>query len=177
MKTSILGVLAICALLFATVAEEPAAPNAGATAEKKPDPKALNGAYEMKLDNGGVRKRLMVDGRWEITQSDPKTGQVIFHHGGAYVFDGRNYVETVDYAGESTLNMVGLVHKFVVTINENSVKIQGTDNPWNEEWVRVPAEFAKTAIDLENPPAVPGGGEFTDKQKGKPSPYGPAKEK
>lgn len=154
-------------------AEEATTPDAAAAVEKKADPKALNGAYEMKLSDGSVRKRLMIDGRWEITQSDPKTGLVIFHHGGAYVFDGRNYVETVDYAGQSTLDMVGLVHKFVMTITENSVKLQGVGNPWNEEWVRVPAGFAKDVVDLENPPAIPGGGDLADKQKGKTSPYAP----
>lgn len=128
----------------------------------------------MDLGGGRVRKRLMVDGRWEISQSDPKTGHVIFHHGGAYVFDGRNLVDTVDYAAEGTQNMIGLIEKFHVTIKENSIHIEGIGNPWNEEWVRVPAGFAKEAVDLDNPPKVPGGGDFTEKRTEKRPPFAPA---
>src|SRR5262245_31191548 len=32
---------------------------------------------------------------WVITQSDPNTGELIFHHGGTYTLDGDNYEETI----------------------------------------------------------------------------------
>ena len=44
---------------------------------------------------------------WTITQSDPKTGEMVHHHGGTYKLDGDTYEETVEFAGPSTKTFIG----------------------------------------------------------------------
>jgi hypothetical protein len=150
-------ILIACASGFAFVGlktingSEPAAAAPAASAADKDILRSIHGAFELKFPDGTVRKRFMCDGRWDISQSDPKTGKVIWHHGGTYTFDGTHYLETVDYANESTAFMIGEIHKFNVTINGDVVHIEGLGNPWNEEWVRVPEKLAP-AIDFSKIP-------------------------
>src|SRR5262249_55808640 len=50
----------------------------------------------------GGRLKFFTGKHWVVTQAEPETGKVIFHHGGTYTLDGDNYAETIEYANEST---------------------------------------------------------------------------
>src|SRR5262245_12305158 len=41
----------------------------------------------------GGRLKFRTGKYWAITQADPETGKVIFHHGGTYTLDGDPYAE------------------------------------------------------------------------------------
>ena len=145
---------AVTFLSLLTVAQEEKAPPANQVGEKAAAG-AIYGAYELTLPDGKIRKRFISNGRWTITQSSPASGEMIFHHGGAYVFDGVNYIETVDYAAASTKNLIGNRHKFVITVKEGSIHMRGVENPWDEEWVRVKDESSQPAVDLSIPTVPP----------------------
>ncbi len=85
----------------------------------------------------GSRLRLMTDTQWCITQADPKTGVVIFHHGGSYSLKGSEYVETLKYANSSTGKNIGNTGKFTVKIEGNTLTMDGVNNPFHEIWKRV----------------------------------------
>jgi hypothetical protein len=55
----------------------------------------------------GGRLKFLTGRHWTITQADPATGVTIFHHGGTYTLKGNEYLETVQYANESTTNHQG----------------------------------------------------------------------
>src|SRR5262249_30012878 len=54
----------------------------------------------------GGRLKFRTGRHWCITQADPKTGKVMFHHGGTYTLDGDTYTETVEYANEGTAELI-----------------------------------------------------------------------
>ena len=115
--------------------------------------------YELKLDDGNIRRRFISDGHWMITQYDAKTGAVIFHHGGTYSFDGKRYVEHVEYANENTKFLIGNNHRFILTVKPTSIHIEGIGNPWNEEWERVKDNSFKKEIVFEPSADKPGSGQ------------------
>ena len=87
----------------------------------------------------GGRLKFRTGKHWCITEADPKTGKVVFHHGGTYTLDGDTYSETVGYATESTAEIIKKTFKFKVKV-ENDTYTQtgiGADNPFNEVWKRV----------------------------------------
>ena len=73
---------------------------------------------------------------WTITQADPKTGMTIFHHGGTYALKGNEYLETVEYANESTTNLIGKTFKFTIKVEGEALTQTGVGNPWTEVWKR-----------------------------------------
>jgi hypothetical protein len=86
----------------------------------------------------GGRLKFRTGKHWAITQADPKTGKVIFHHGGTYTLDGDTYTETVEYANESTAGLLKKTFKFKVKV-EGDTYTQigiGEDNPFHEVWKR-----------------------------------------
>lgn len=119
--------------------------------EKAAPAASIYGAYELKLGDGSVRKRFISNGRWAITQSHPTSGDLIFHHGGSYIFDGKNYIEKVEYAASTTKNLIGNNHKFIITVKEGAIHMKGVDNPWDEVWVRVEDKSQQDAVDLSVP--------------------------
>src|SRR5260370_33268731 len=46
----------------------------------------------------GGRLKFITGKHWVVTQADPKTSKVIFHHGGTDTLDGDTYAETRQYA-------------------------------------------------------------------------------
>jgi hypothetical protein len=87
----------------------------------------------------GGRLKFRTGRHWAITQADPKTGRVIFHHGGTYTLDGDTYAETVEYANESTADLIGKTFKFKVKVEGDTYTQTGVgdDNPFKEEvWKR-----------------------------------------
>jgi hypothetical protein len=84
----------------------------------------------------GIRQKIFTPGRWEMIQKDPKTGEVVFHHGGTYRLDGEVLETKVEFAAQKTKNYVGQVRKFRITIEKDTYTQIGVGNPFNEVWKR-----------------------------------------
>ena len=85
----------------------------------------------------GGRLKFFTGAHWCITQSAPKNGVVIFHHGGTYTVKGNDYLETVvEYANQNTTNLIGHTSKFTIKIEGDTLTQIGIGNPWNEVWKR-----------------------------------------
>jgi hypothetical protein len=84
----------------------------------------------------GGRLKFFTGRHWTITQADPKTGVTIFHHGGTYALKGNEYHETVEYANESTTNLISQTFKFTIKVEADSFTQTGVGNPWTEVWKR-----------------------------------------
>jgi len=85
----------------------------------------------------GTRLRFFTGTHWMITQPDPKTGEIVFHHGGRYTLDGDTMAESVDFANASTATMIGNKHKFKVKVEGDIYNQVGLDNDFTETWKRV----------------------------------------
>ena len=84
----------------------------------------------------GGRLKSLTDTHWSITQTDPKNGVVIFHHGGTYTLKGNEYVENIEFANLSTTNLIGKSSKFKINIEGDTLTLIGKGNPRNEVWKR-----------------------------------------
>src|SRR5262245_47502229 len=67
-----------------------------------------------------TRLKFITGKHWAVTQHDPKTGKVLFHHGGTYTLDGDMYTESVEYANESTADLIGQKFTFKVKVDGDS---------------------------------------------------------
>jgi hypothetical protein len=106
--------------------------------DKKPlTQEAIQGAWELKFEDGSKRIKFIAGGQWTITQCDSKTGTVVFHHGGTYSLDGATYTEKVVFANDNTSNLKGNSHKFELIIDGDVIHQKGLGNPWNEDWTRI----------------------------------------
>ncbi len=85
----------------------------------------------------GGRLKFFTGRHWNITQPDPNTGEVIFHHGGTYKLDGDQYVETIEYANKSTADLISKTLKFKIKIDGDTYTQIGDGNPYTEVWKRV----------------------------------------
>ncbi|MEM6841877.1 MAG: DUF5004 domain-containing protein [Bacteroidota bacterium] len=74
--------------------------------------------------------------RWAITNFNTTTGEVIFHHGGTYTLSGNEYTETITFAAEGTQDLIGTTYSFEIEIHGNTFTQRGTDNTFNEQWIR-----------------------------------------
>jgi hypothetical protein len=84
----------------------------------------------------GGRLKFITDKHWTVTQADPDTGVVMFHHGGTYTLNGDEYVETVKYSTENNKDLISMVNKFKIKVEGDTLTIIGIGNPWNEVWKR-----------------------------------------
>jgi hypothetical protein len=84
----------------------------------------------------GSRLKSFTGTHWMITQPDPKTGEVVFHHGGRYTLDGDMMAGSIDFANESTASLIGQTHKFKISVDGDTFKQTGLDNPFTETWRR-----------------------------------------
>jgi hypothetical protein len=88
----------------------------------------------------GGRLKFITEKSWCITQADPDTGKVIFHHGGTYTLDGDTYSETIEYANENTAELIKKTFKFKTKVEGDTYTQTGLgdDNPFKGEvWKRV----------------------------------------
>ena len=85
----------------------------------------------------GGRLKFLTGSHWCDTQADPKTGVVIFHHGGTYALKGNDYVQTTEYANPSTKSLIGKPGKFTIKVEGDTMTLIGIGNPWNEVWKRL----------------------------------------
>ena len=91
----------------------------------------------MRQPKPGARKLFIGDGHWTITQADPKSGLVTFHHGGTYDVEGNVYVEKITFATAKTKNLIGSTFKFKWIVNGDVLIKTGVGNPFNEKWQRI----------------------------------------
>jgi len=102
--------------------------------------KQMVGTWALDGGPGGQSPRLkFFTGRhWAITEADPKTGKVVWHHGGTYTLVGDAYTETVEYANESTASLIGKSYTFKVKVEGDGYRqtAVGEDNPFTETWKR-----------------------------------------
>ena len=97
----------------------------------------LAGDVDSKSDpEPGARLKFWGLKDWVITQSDPKTGKLIFHHGGTYTLDGDNYEETITFAAENTKEMIGMRLKFKIAVEGDTYIQHGQGNSFDERWIR-----------------------------------------
>jgi hypothetical protein len=85
---------------------------------------------------GGMLK-FLTGKHWCVTQANPDTNVVQHHHGGTYTLKGDEYVETVQYANESTAQIIKSVNRFKVTVEGDTLTQIGIGNPWSQVWKRL----------------------------------------
>lgn len=86
----------------------------------------------------GGRLKFITGSHWLDTQADPKTGVIIFHHGGTYSLNGDEYTQNVEYANPSTLDLIGNHHKYNIKVEGDTFTMIGLDSPRKEVWKRAP---------------------------------------
>lgn len=137
------GLLAFAAPATSTVAHAADNP-ASATVQETADD--LTGAWIMvgtpghvgKVPSAGGRIKLFTGKYWCITQAEPKSGVVLFHHGGTYTINGNSLHANLDFANSSTMNMIGKTNgNFTLKIEGDTLTSLGMDNPWQEVWKRL----------------------------------------
>ena len=77
----------------------------------------------------GARLKFCTGKHWMITQADPKTGLVIYHHGGTYTIDKDEYVERVKYANNNTRQLINRSFKFKIKVEGDTYTQIGIGNP------------------------------------------------
>jgi uncharacterized protein (TIGR03067 family) len=85
----------------------------------------------------GGRVMSVTDGKFEIKQTDPKSGAVIFNHGGTWTLNGNEYAEHLEFANESSKEVKGKTFKFDIKIEGDKLSKIGNGNDWKEIWQRV----------------------------------------
>lgn len=85
----------------------------------------------------GGRIKFFTGSSWCITQADPQTGVVIFHHGGTYTIDGDEMSETIKYANENTAPLINQTNKFKIKVEGETYTQIGQGNPFTEVWKRL----------------------------------------
>ncbi|MRH99991.1 hypothetical protein GH721_05525 [Kriegella sp. EG-1] len=85
----------------------------------------------------GNRIKSFTGKHWQINQSDPHTGRVIFHHGGTYEINDGIVITTTKYANSNTFNLVGSTNSFTMKVEDNTLTQTGIDNKWDEIWIRI----------------------------------------
>jgi ketosteroid isomerase-like protein len=96
-------------------------------------------------DKVGARLKFFTGKHWVVTQAEPETGKVVLHHGGTYTLDGDNYAETIEYANESTADLIKKTYKFKIKVEGNTYTQIGDGNPYSEVWKRATLVGASVA--------------------------------
>ena len=89
------------------------------------------------VPESGGRLKFYTGKCWCITEADPETGKVRFHHGGTYELDGSKMTSKVAYAGESTEFRLNTTSHFDIKVDGDTYTQVGLDNPYTEVWKRV----------------------------------------
>ncbi len=112
--------------------------------------KLLIGTWQLKTAKNpsspsgiGTRLKLFTGTHFCVIQPDPKSGKIVFQHGGHYSFDGSVLNETIDFAGDSTASLIGKTFKLKLKIASNSLEQFDADGELNETWERAKASESK----------------------------------
>jgi hypothetical protein len=84
----------------------------------------------------GGRLKFFTGRHWTVTESDAKTGETVFHHGGTYTLKGDTYAETIEYASEATKELIKQTLKFTIKVEGDTLTQIGVGNSFNEVWKR-----------------------------------------
>ena len=84
----------------------------------------------------GVAYKFFTGKYWSVTQTDPASGEVIYHHGGTYTLDDDNYEETVVYSTKNNAELIKQKFKFTIKIDGDKFTQLGVGNPYNQVWKR-----------------------------------------
>jgi len=91
-----------------------------------------------KAPSAGGRIKLFTGTHWCITQAEPKSGVVLFHHGGTYSVSQDTFHANLSFANSSTMNMIGKTNgDFTFKVEGDRLTNIGVDNPWQEVWQRL----------------------------------------
>ena len=85
----------------------------------------------------GTRLKLFTGTHWCVIQPDPKSGEIVFQHGGRYELDGDKMKTKTDFAGESTKTMIGSSGIFTIKVDGDTMTQADADGVFNETWKRV----------------------------------------
>jgi len=89
------------------------------------------------IPESGGRLKFFTGKHWNITESDPATHEVIFHHGGTYTLDGDAMAETIEYANQNTASYIKKTHQFKIKVEGDTYTQIGVGNDFNEVWKRL----------------------------------------
>lgn len=135
--------LSVCLVIFSG---STATADDGASGSSTEPAKMLIGAWQLKSAKNpgspsglGTRLKLFTGTHWSIIQPDPKSGKIVFQHGGHYSFDGSVLTETIDFAGETTSSLIGKTFKHKLKITDDVLKQIDPDGVFNETWQRARA--------------------------------------
>lgn len=131
----------LVALTFAALATSPGL----VPAADSPSADALAGAWILVGTAGKVAPTPPAGGRlwfvggdnWTVTEADPKTGKVLYHHGGKFTLRGDEYVETINYTNPSTAALLQKRFTFKLNLTGDTLTKVGVGNQWNEVWKRL----------------------------------------
>jgi hypothetical protein len=84
----------------------------------------------------GARMKFFGHRHWLITQADPATGNVIYHHGGTYELVDETLVTTTTFANENTADRIGSKNTYAIKVDGDRYTQLGVGNPWTEIWKR-----------------------------------------
>ena len=123
---------------------------AGTTIAEDDDKSRIEGVWRMVgqlTDSGEIREtggravKFIMGGQWCVTAWDPNSGQVVYHHGGTYTFDGQKYAENVKYVAPlPSAGNLGNTYRFNIEFSGTRLTQRGIGNPYNEVWERFQAE-------------------------------------
>lgn len=85
----------------------------------------------------GIRQKIYTPGHWEVIQKNPKTDEIVFHHGGTYVINGDIMEQKVEFASTKTKGYIGRVTKFRITVEKDTYTQVAIGNQFNEVWKRL----------------------------------------
>ncbi len=85
----------------------------------------------------GGRLKFRTGRHWTMTQANADTGLTILHDGGTYTLDGDKYVESIEYASQSSANDIGKSFMFTVKVEGDTMTQTGIGNPYTEVWKRL----------------------------------------
>ncbi len=88
----------------------------------------------------GTRLKFYTGTHWLIVQPDPKSGVIVFQHGGKYTIDGDILSSTTDFAGASTRSQISKTGSLKIQIDGDTHKQVDPEGVYNETWKRVKAE-------------------------------------
>lgn len=147
MKTSVLLGLCVLAMGISLCIAEPESQKSKSdnTNKNKDLAHSLLGAWVLVGEPGkapkpewGQRMKFWGEKNWIITEADPKTGIVIYHHGGTYTLDGDNYVETFTFANDNTKKWIGRQLQFKIKVDGDTFTQFGQGgNDFTEIWKRI----------------------------------------
>ena len=93
----------------------------------------------------GGRIKFFTGQNWCITQAEPETGKVTFHHGGTYTLAGDELRTTIEYAIERSADSIKQTRRFKIKVDQDTYTQIGIDNPYNEVWRRIKTPVAESA--------------------------------